>query len=149
MNNHNRTLSAEQTSSSRRTEGLMTRALPAIGLLMALAATGQSPRAAGKDQTKFKHISAQYIAALADPGANSGSGAQTWGLWPLDPGPRGVRLDRYDRLKAAGDIAPAQWKFDSADWWVEEHGLIMEKPEFPLPPGKYVVTGLRKVTTVL
>ena len=22
-----------------------------------------------------------------------------------------------------------------SDWWLEEHGLIMEKPSFPLPPG--------------
>jgi len=127
----------------------MSRALLAMGLLTMMAALGQSAHAAAKDQTKFKHISTQYIAALGNPGANSGSGAQSWGLWQLDPGPRGVRLDRYERLKAAGDIAPAQWKFDSTDWWVEEHGLIMEKPEFPVPPGKYVVTGNRKVTTVL
>ena len=52
-------------------------------------------------------------------------------------------------MKAAGGVAPAQWKFDSADWWVEEHGLIMEKRDFPVPPGKYIVTGDRDVTTVL
>ena len=46
-------------------------------------------------------------------------------------------------------LAPSQWKFDAADWWLEEHGLIMEKPTFPLPPGKYLVTGDRKVTSVL
>ena len=46
-------------------------------------------------------------------------------------------------------MAPSQWKFDTADWWLEEHGLIMEKPTFPLPPGKYLVTGDRQVTTVL
>ena len=62
---------------------------------------------------------------------------------------RGVRLDRYERLKTAQGIAPAQWKFDSTDWWLEEHGLIMEKPDFPIPPGKYLVTGDRAVTTVL
>ena len=65
-----------------------------------------------------------------------------------DPGPRGCSLDNYTQLKSTG-IAPAQWKFDSKDWWLEEHGAIMEKPEFPLPPGKYVVTGGREVTTVL
>jgi hypothetical protein len=127
----------------------MSRAFLAIGLLMMMAALGQSTQAADKDQTKFKHVATQYIAALGDPGANSGIIAQAWGLWPVDPGPRGVRLESYDRLKAAGNVAPAQWKFDSTDWWVEEHGLIMEKPEFPLPPGKYVVTGNRRVTTVL
>ena len=46
-------------------------------------------------------------------------------------------------------MAPAQWKFDASDWWLEEHGLIMEKPTFPLPAGKYLVTGDRDVTAVL
>ena len=36
-----------------------------------------------------------------------------------------------------------------SDWWLEEHGLIMEKPSFPLPAGKYMVTGDREVTTEL
>ena len=26
-----------------------------------------------------------------------------------------------------------------AHWWLEEHGLIMEKPEFPLPASSYLV----------
>jgi len=100
-------------------------------------------------QTSYKHIPMQYIVALGDPSANSGNGAELWGLWQQDPGPRGCLLDNYKQLKAAGGVAPAQWKFDSKDWWLEEHGSIMEKPEFPLPPGKYVVTGGREVTAVL
>lgn len=32
---------------------------------------------------------------------------------------------------------------------MEEHGLIMEPPVFPVPPGRYMVTGDREVTTVL
>ena len=106
-------------------------------------------QAAGGDQTKFHRISTQYIAALGDPGATSGSGAQFWGLWPLDPGPRGVKLKNYQRLKEAGGLAPARWTFDSTDWWLEEHGLIMEQPTFSLPPGRYLVTGARDVTAVL
>src|SRR5262245_59311812 len=43
-------------------------------------------------QTRIQRISTQYIAALGDPRATSGSGAQSWGLWPLDPGPWGVEL---------------------------------------------------------
>ncbi|MDF0643971.1 MAG: hypothetical protein P0111_08060 [Nitrospira sp.] len=105
--------------------------------------------AAGGGQTKFQRKSTQFIAALGDPGATSGRGAQSWGLWPLDPGPRGVELKNYQRLKDAGGIAPARWKFDGADWWLEEHGLIMEQPTFPLPPGTYLVTGNRKVTAAL
>jgi len=116
---------------------------------MTMAVLAQSARAESEGQMRFVRIPTQFIAALGDPAASSGSGAQSWGIWRLDPGPRGVRLDRYERLEAAGGVAPAQWKFDSKDWWLEEHGLIMEKPDFPLPSDKYMVTGDREVTTVL
>lgn len=118
-------------------------------LLVMTAVLGQSVHAADAGQTKFRYISAQYIAALGDPRANSGRGAQSWGLWPLDPGPRGVNLSDFEALKKAGGVAPDRWKFDGKDWWLEENGLIMEQPRFPLPPGKYLVTGAREVTTVL
>ena len=117
-----------------------------LALLMLLAAFGQSAHA--QSPTRFKRIPMQYIVALGDPSAKSGSGAQSWGLWQQDPGPRGCLLENYAQLKATG-VAPAQWKFDNTDWWLEEHGAIMEKPIFPLHPGKYVVTGGRKVTTIL
>ena len=100
-------------------------------------------------ETVMKRIPVQYIAALGDPGATSGAGAESWGLWQVDPGPRGVRLSGYDKLAADGGGAPAQWKFDGSDWWLEEHGLIMEAPEFPIPAGRYVVTGGREATAVL
>jgi len=60
-----------------------------------------------------------------------------------------VRLSSFEQLEEAGLVAPARWKFDHTDWWLEEHGLIMEQPRFPIPPGKYLVTGNREVTTVL
>ena len=127
------------------------RALAAVLGSLALLGLLVSPPAGaeGEGQVKFQRISTQFIAALGDPGASSGSGAEAWGIWRVDPGPRGVRLDRFERLEDAGGVAPASWKFDAADWWLEEHGLIMEKPDFPLPPGRYVVTGDREVTTVL
>ena len=134
---------------TRSTQRLMRRACLATALLVTITIVAQAVYAAGGSQTKFRRISTQYIAALGDPGATSGSGAQSWGLWPLDPGPRGVKLNRYQSLKDASGIAPARWKFDETDWWLEEHGLIMEQPTIPLPPGKYVVTGARKVTAVL
>ena len=127
----------------------MRRALLTMGLLMTISGLGQLGPAAGQAQAKFRRLSTpQFIAALGDPGANSGSGAQSWGLWRVDPGPRGVRLNLYTQLSAAG-VAPAQWKFDSNDWWLEEHGLIMEAPDFPVPPGTYLVTGDREVTSQL
>ena len=60
------------------------------------------------------------------------------------------------KLKATG-VAPAGWSFDDKDWWLEEHGLIMEPPgplpaksrfmdgKFTEPSKKYVVTGDRQV----
>ena len=127
----------------------VSRGLVFIGSLMLAAGLQQPVNASSADLSNFKRIEPQYIAALGDPGATSGTGAQAWGLWSQDPGPRGCKLDRYPQLKAAGGVAPSQWKFDAKDWWLEEHGLIMEKPTFPLPPGKYLVTGDRKVTSVL
>ncbi len=128
---------------------LIGRACLATALLVMMAGLGQSVYAAGGGQPKFQRISTQYIAALGDPGATSGNGAESWGLWPLDPGPRGVRLSSLEQLEEAGGVAPARWKFDQTDWWLEEHGLIMEQPTFPIPPGKYLVTGDREVTTIL
>jgi hypothetical protein len=91
----------------------------------------------------------QYIAALGDPLATSGTDAESWGFWSLDPGPRGVWSSDYAELIANGGLAPQGWQFDGAAWWLEEHGLIMEAPQFPLPAGQYVVTGGREVTQVL
>ena len=108
-----------------------------------------SAQAASNDETKFYRVPTQYIAALGDPGATSGGGAQTWGLWRVDPGPRGVWLKNYDQLEESGGITPAKWQFDPGEWWVDENGLLMEKPDFPLPPGKYVVTGDRETISVL
>jgi hypothetical protein len=94
----------------------------------------------------------QFIAALGDSKASSGVilGDRPWGLWRVDPGPRGVWLKDYEtKLRQNDNVAPAGWKFSSDDWWLEEHGLIMETPAFPLPPGRYLVTGGRSVTTGL
>ena len=115
-----------------------------LSMTLMLAAGLQQPVHAA-DLSKFRRIEPQYIAALGDPGATSGNGAQSWGLWSQDPGPRGCKLDHYDQLKAAGGVAPSQWKFDAADWWLEEHGLIMEKPSFPLAAGQYLVTDRKSV----
>ena len=100
-------------------------------------------------EAKMQRIATQYIAALGPSNATKGQDAATWGLWDVDPGPRGVRLRNYEDLKAAAGLAPAGWQFDPSAWWIEENGLIMEAPSFPLPAGAYVVTGGREVTAVL
>ena len=100
-------------------------------------------------ETVFTPIPTQFIAALAAPDAKRGTGAESWGIWRVDPGPRGVRLRNHDDLVAANGVAPAGWRLDAGDWWLEEHGLIMESPEFPMPPGTYLVTGNREAKSVL
>lgn len=138
-----------------RCEALSRRSFLASGAVAAAAAvlpaslSAQSNRAPLDRGTKFERIRTQFIAALGDPDATAGRNAEQWGLWRRDPGPRGVSLDRYEALEAAGGIAPAQWRFDGSDWWLEEHGLIMEAPEFPLPAGQYMVTGNRDARSVL
>ena len=99
-------------------------------------------RATGND---FKPCKTMYIAALGDPQASSGMGAEEWGLWRVDPGPPGVYLNDFsEQLEKTGGVAPAGWQLDEDDWWVEEYGRIMDKPEFPIPCGKYIVTGQRE-----
>lgn len=127
---------------------LVSGAVTAAAAALTPTALAQTARRGRDIGPKFERIPTQFIAALADPEATSGNNAQLWGLWRRDPGPRGVALDRYERLKTAG-VAPAGWRFDSAGWWLEEHGLIMEAPEFPLPPGQYMVTGNREAKSVL
>jgi hypothetical protein len=114
-----------------------------------MPACAQDKQKQDADRMSFKSVPMQYIAALGSADATSGSGAQTWGLWRVDPGPRGVRLSGYEKLQGASGRAPAGWQFDATDWWLEENGLLMEQPKFPLAPGQYMVTGGRKVTTVL
>jgi hypothetical protein len=114
--------------------------IAAIALMIAMPAHAEAT---------FSGIPTQYIAALGDPKATAGKDAETWGLWALDPGPRGVRISDYQDLVASAGIAPDGWQFDGTAWWLEEHGLIMEAPVFPLPPGRYVVTGGREVTSIL
>ena len=97
----------------------------------------------------YEPISPHFIAALADPTANSGTGAETWGYWDYDPGKFGVWLRLFPVLKAAGGFAPGNWKFNIDDWWLDENGLLMPHPDYGMPPGNYLVTGDREVTTTL
>ncbi len=128
---------------------LIRRACLAIGSTLLLCIAAQPAQAADKNKPEFKRVWTQFIAALGEPGASAGGGAQRWGLWAIDPGPRGVMLDGFAQMQKAGGVAPDGWKFDRADWWLEEHGLIMEQPKFPLAPGRYLVSGGREATTVL
>jgi hypothetical protein len=139
----------EAVGSSERRNALINVAAGGV-LVSAAAALGQLYMAEAYTPDGFQRISpVQFIAALGDPNANAGNLARDWGIWRVDPGPRGVFLRDYDAVFSRGKKAPAGWSFDSKDWWLEEHGLIMEAPSFPVPPGRYLVTGWRSVTTRL
>jgi hypothetical protein len=84
------------------------RRLLSVAFLLLAAGLQQPVHASGVDLSKFTPIEPQYIAALGAPGATSGNGAQSWGFWNQDPGPRACKLDHYDQLKAAGGVAPSQ-----------------------------------------
>ena len=114
--------------------------------LCALLVLAGGPAAA---ETRQVRVDTQYIAALGDKMATAGEDAADWGLWAVDPGPRGVKIRKVPELVANGGKAPAGWQFDGKAWWLEEHGLIMEAPVFPVPAGQYVVTGGREVTSVM
>jgi hypothetical protein len=123
--------------------------LPSTAMRLVIAAFAIAAGTAAYAEAAFVPGNTQYIAALGDPAATTGTGAATWGFWSVDPGPRGVWIRDYDALIANAGIAPEGWQFDPAAWWLEEHGLMMESPAFPLPSGQYVVTGGRDVTSVL
>ena len=88
---------------------------------------------------RFHWSSPQFLAALGDPTASNGTISQdsfsSWGIWEHDPGPRGVKLQNFqqDILATEYRAQPVGWTFDPQSWWLEEHGLIMESPTFPIP----------------
>ena len=85
----------------------VSRRLLSLGALMLAAGLQQPVHASSVDLSKFRRIEPQFIAALGDPGATSGNGAQSWGFWTQDPGPRACKRDHYPQLTAAGGVAPA------------------------------------------
>lgn len=128
---------------------LLIRVTMVLAVALTMTVLSHPTQASGDKQTKFKPIRTQYIAALGNPDASSGTGAQLWGLWREDPGPRGVWLGEYTKVMTVDGVAPSGWNFNPDAWWLEENGRIMEQPEFPITPGKYVVTGNRGMSSVL
>ena len=74
-------------------------------------------------QVKVRRVRNQYIASLGAPDATSGTGAETWGIWEEDPGPKGVWLRFYKLLRKAGNSAPSGWRID-----IDEPGMLARPP---------------------
>ena len=120
-----------------------------MGSLM--LATGLQPtvHASSADLSKFRPIDPQFIAALGDPGATSGNDAQSWGLWGPGPGPARLQTGPLQTIEGGRGGGASTVEIRRCGLVARGTGLIMEKPAFSLPPGKYLVTGDRSVTTVL
>ena len=85
-----------------------------------------------KDGVTYKKINPiQFVAALGDPTAKAGTGAQDWGIWRADPGPRGVRLQGFEQLSKKGK-ATAGWAFDGNDAVSEALSMVC-KAGLPQP----------------
>merc|ERR1711933_457189 len=80
--------------------------------------TKRSARLRGEAaESKWNHLGEpQVIAALGDPEASSGIGAEGWGLWERDPAHRCARLESY-RALAEKRKARIGWTFDPQDFW--------------------------------
>ena len=73
----------------------------------------------------------QFIAALGDPGSCEGTGVSQWGLWRVDPGPRGVSLQDYEMVKAMGGFTPAGWTFDAGRATTNNsHTVYLRVPDY-------------------
>ncbi len=73
-----------------------------VFLLLSLLSEPSMSLPSSLSSLTFKRVRTQFIAALGDPSASSGTGAEQWGIWPLDPGPRGVRLSSFANLAQSG-----------------------------------------------
>ena len=80
-------------------------------------------------------------AALGDDRDASAGDARGWALWRENPAVRGVRPRA--RPEPTGAACGGR------EWWFEEKGLLLERPDTPLPAGTYLVTGGRAVTAAL
>lgn len=128
-------------------------AIPVRRLLLAYTLAAGTEYALSQNVVRpgFKRIHPmQFFAALGDPNSQSGVGAEKWGVWSLDPGPRGIPLDQFDETISSGrKVSPVGWEIDPKVFWLEEHGIWMEAPRYNLQPGRYLVTGGRLRTSVL
>ena len=128
---------------------LARRHLMTSGLATVAAALTTFASPALGQSTRFRRVRSQYIAALGPADATSGDNAHTWGHWPVDPGPIGVWLRDFDKLEANDGIGPKGWKFNPDDWWLDENGLIMMSPNFPMPSGRFLVTNAINTVALL
>jgi len=92
----------------------------------------------------------QFIAALGDPQSKEGKGAEKWGIWERDPGPRGIPFEQFAQFVDGGNKeAEAGWPIDTEEFWLEEDGVWIETPRYDVEPRRCLVTGGRGRTGIL
>jgi hypothetical protein len=122
---------------------LINGAAAALSVVTAVTATNLYTQTVYTPPGFQRFSSTKFIAATGDPTANQGiignAQEEQWGVWNQDPGPRGVFLRDYQTSLLLNNkqqqqqststsnnddsiVAPAGWKFDKNDWWLEEHG---------------------------
>ena len=77
---------------------LMLSKLGSLGSYLRWPTSAFSLKSGSMMMSGFKEVETQFIAALGDPKASAGTGAEQWGIWRIDPGPRGVRLQNFKQL---------------------------------------------------
>ena len=95
--------------------------------------------ASSADLSKFRRIEPQFIAALGDPAATSGNGAQAWGFWTrpgparLQAGPlpsiegdrrgaRAVEIRRFGLVAGRTRLDHGEADISAACWEIPRHG---------------------------
>jgi hypothetical protein len=131
----------ERRSRNDRRNLLINGAAVALSVVTAVTATNLYTQTVYTPPGFQRFSATKFIAATGDPTANYGvignAPEEQWGVWNQDPGPRGVFLRDYkasllnnkqqrtSTIVSDSDgsiVAPAGWKFDKNDWWLEEHG---------------------------
>jgi hypothetical protein len=134
---------AERRTRNDRRNLVINAAAAALSLVTAGAANNLYTQTVYTPAGFQRFSNTKFIAATGDPHANQGrigtAQEEQWGVWNQDPGPRGVFLRDYPTLllkqtkqtssstsdSTNDSVAPAGWKFDKNDWWLEEHGTYI------------------------
>jgi len=124
---------------SDRRASLFKFAVAGVGLGIKSASAAEVEQVKAEPKPKFKRIPRiQFVAALGDPAASSGTGAEEWGLWDQDPGPRGVTLGKYPKLDQNKGKSPRGGNLTKATGVLRNTALLWRRLENFPPKSSFV-----------